>query len=398
MPIINQDEFYYINSYNSKDNPGTIDIKYNRGYPGTCVRSWNDNQYYYIEFVHADAFYHFPIEKIIPNDILEKIKNKKLMLCLSHSHEAYHYIIEDIYKYVVIDSKIPVEQILLLSNSYDIDIEIDVVSKLYNLDKIKSEFISVFEYVAKCEYMRHPNDYAKNTLEFKKYSKKYNTFNNRWTTHRACLISLISSFNLIDLGYVSYKSGNGPSPTQSQDYEMLMRLYKDYPKYIELFRKNRIKLLTLQNMYLDNSHEKVDIHKATYNSVNKLVYENVYFSVITETLACKDDGQGHTQPRAISEKTFRSIMHQIPFLLVAKPGVLKVLKKLGYKTFSPFINEDYDNVVDDALRIAMVAEETLRLVNLKDKQLQNFLEGCKPIVEHNLKNLISKQTFNYPRT
>jgi hypothetical protein len=46
----------------------------------------------------------------------------------------------------------------------------------------------------------------------------------------------------------------------------------------------------------------------------------------------------------------------------------------------------------------MIAKEAERLASLKEDELQEFLNKCKPIVEYNLNVLRSKETFAHHMT
>ena len=84
---------------------------------------------------------------------------------------------------------------------------------------------------------------------------------------------------------------------------------------------------------------------------------------------------------------------QHPFVLITIPNSLDVLKELGYKTFSPWIDESYDKELDDTKRMLMIVEETKRLCNLSPDQLAEFLIAMREICLHNYNNLMSKRDF-----
>ena len=55
----------------------------------------------------------------------------------------------------------------------------------------------------------------------------------------------------------------------------------------------------------------------------------------------------------ITEKTIKPIRAGIPFVIVGCRHYLKKLKQLGFKTFSPYIDESYDNEPDTNRRIQL---------------------------------------------
>lgn len=398
MAILNQYNYYYINSFNNRNvKPPQPDIRPHGGWPGTGTRKWDDKIYWYIEFVNGDAFYHFPIHTLVNEEILNKMRTGEITLCISHVHEAYHYVIEDIYKDVVLASNIPAENILYLTNSADINLEIDYISQKYNLPKIKSEFISLFELVAKHESEHNQDKFAKNSLSKNQYDKKFITLNGLWRPHRLMLVSLLEALDITKDGYVSLNACPSDIPTMDEMFDRLLHWNENNDGY-NLLLNNKEKVKKLDRLYIDTKNNEA-WNGAVYSSADKQYYEDTYFSIITETLCIPEaSAEGKTFGRAISEKTFKPILNLHPFMIVGIKGALGLLKQLGYKTFSPMIDESYDNEPDSYKRIYMIAKEAERLTKLSDTELKDFLDKCKPIVEYNYNHLQNKDKFNYPMT
>jgi hypothetical protein len=85
----------------------------------------------------------------------------------------------------------------------------------------------------------------------------------------------------------------------------------------------------------------------------------------------------------LSEKIYKPLAYKHPFLLVGYPGTLNYLKKLGYRTFHPHINEHYDSIQDDLERMDAIVSEVERLCNQTPEQWQEWQYNVAPIVEHN---------------
>ena len=86
-----------------------------------------------------------------------------------------------------------------------------------------------------------------------------------------------------------------------------------------------------------------------------------------------------------------------PFILVTIPNSLDVLKEIGYKSFSPWINESYDCEQDDHKRMLMIVQEIERLCNLSNNELNDFLIATKEICKYNYDVLNSKTKFVYEK-
>ena len=129
-------------------------------------------------------------------------------------------------------------------------------------------------------------------------------------------------------------------------------------------------------------------------------HDESYFSVITETVFYAKNE--YWRPHAIlnyadgvfiSEKTYRPIAMKHPFILMAYPGTLKRLRERGYKTFSPFIDESYDDIIDGEQRLEAIFKEISRLCAFTDEQWLEWQTNIKPIVEYNYENFNSKTEF-----
>jgi hypothetical protein len=71
------------------------------------------------------------------------------------------------------------------------------------------------------------------------------------------------------------------------------------------------------------------------------------------------------------------------------------LKGLGYKTYSPVIDESYDSIEDNYLRMIAILKEVNRLCKLEGEALEDFLKYCRVIAEHNHNVLVNKKQFIY---
>ena len=113
---------------------------------------------------------------------------------------------------------------------------------------------------------------------------------------------------------------------------------------------------------------------AEYNSAD---FVGTAFSVVLETIF---DDRIH-----LTEKTLRPIACGHPFLLANGPGSLKQLQKYGFKTFHPYINEDYDLIDDHEQRLDCIVTEMNRLKLLSPTELSAVLQQCHAIANYNKK-------------
>jgi hypothetical protein len=388
MAVLNKDEFYYLNTSGFWSSAPPVKEKR----PDTYFwnfRKFDDYDCYYFEFKHGDAFHAFPIETLISEDALRAIKNREVMLVVCNSHEAFHNVVDGLYRTLVLASQIPPEQIILMSESADIHIEIQRVSKMYGFGEIKAEWVRVFEADVRIQkvLMNEANHFL-STLEDKIYTKKYINFNRRWRPHRPALVSMLLANNLIDYGYVSLGDADDRK-NWNIVWPALFHYHRNNTEIINLLENNKDRILNLPPLYIDT--DNLIQNKAFLETTTDYLYKETYFSVVSETNYYTTES---CEPgRFLSEKTFKPIAQQHPFIIVSVPNILKTLRSLGYKTFHPWIDESYDDEVDDSLRMLKIIAEIKRLCELSPSDLSEFLRNVREICEFNSKLLMSKDTF-----
>jgi len=98
--------------------------------------------------------------------------------------------------------------------------------------------------------------------------------------------------------------------------------------------------------------------------------------LVTETVAA---GRRHH----LTEKTFKPICMQMPFVLVSTVGSLQYLRSYGFKTFDSIWDESYDSEMDDDKRLVMIADLLKQLDSMSAQQRQDLYTAAMPIVQHN---------------
>jgi hypothetical protein len=119
-----------------------------------------------------------------------------------------------------------------------------------------------------------------------------------------------------------------------------------------------------------------------FNFENKEPYLDSYIHICSETNFYEDG-------LYFSEKTWKPMAHLQPFIHVNKSGGLRELKKLGFKTFHPFINEDYDNEEDDRKRMDMIYDEINRINKLSIEEIHEWYYSIYDILIYNRDLLFS---------
>lgn len=128
-----------------------------------------------------------------------------------------------------------------------------------------------------------------------------------------------------------------------------------------------------------------DLTDAEHNShsiINKQHHDNAYWQIVVET-----HFDQHTT--FLTEKTFKPILNMQPFVVCGNPKSLKLLKHLGYKTFSTVLNEDYDNITDHQQRMTAVLKSAYTIYHTTEKQHINIMRNLKPVLEYNQRHFLA---------
>ena len=111
-------------------------------------------------------------------------------------------------------------------------------------------------------------------------------------------------------------------------------------------------------------------------------YKRIYFNVVTESCYYEDCIY-------MSEKIFKPISNLVPFIIVSTPFFLKKLREIGYKTFHPWINESYDEEMDNDKRFFMILDEIKRLCNMSKEEIHKWYYEMEDIFLYNQEHFAS---------
>lgn len=108
------------------------------------------------------------------------------------------------------------------------------------------------------------------------------------------------------------------------------------------------------------------------------LFENTSLSIISETKC-----ERQYDSVVLTEKTWKTISNNHPFIMVHVPGALKKLKELGFRTFEEYmLIKDYDSIVDTDARLNSVVDN-----------MEYFLDNYAV----NAENIVRDIQHNYSR-
>jgi hypothetical protein len=218
--------------------------------------------------------------------------------------------------------------------------------------------------------------------------KKFLCFNRSMRAHRYYLAYMAMKNNLLDNGIFSF--------VNISDNRENIRHTIESVTGEPVAEQDIDRLLSIIPLELDTEHLTADQKRGFVTDNNKKEwYMDTYFHITSETsfYAPLED-----EP-FFSEKTYRPIINLQPFIHVGDYGSLRKLHQLGFKTFSPYIDESYDLEPDHFKRIKLIEKEILKLNSMSLKQLHNLYYSMTDILIFNKNHFYSfKDTNPFDRT
>lgn len=319
------------------------------------INMWNWESY------RGDIFEKF--DPLIKNEL----RTGNAYIILNHQCESYTKIFFEIFYSKKIE--IPYNKIIYMVAAADIEKEYDdfVVKNKINKEK---RFTVIFTHHV---YKRLNHDVDVNAFNYAPTTKtkKYISLNRRWREHRVMLVSLLSSRNLIEQGFVSL----GLMPEEFTEAKSLL---KD-SNMLEGFNKLQNKL----PLQVDNAD--LSINQFQMNSLPITFYQHSCFSLVSSTMALveQESSVGFT------EKEIKPILAKHPFIIWNRPGVLKYMQNMGFLTFDRWFDESYDKELDDNKRLIKIINEVERLCLLSFDEWEIILDEMKPILNHNYNRMVN---------
>lgn len=214
-------------------------------------------------------------------------------------------------------------------------------------------------------------------------------YNRRPRVHRFLFLYYIKKLGLLDRGLYSYAG----ETFNDEDF---------YIKNNKLFYKSArnpfgsFDFVTNVDSEIANSINKKEFNIGTQSLVENLAlspyiyedYSSTFLSVVNETNV-------DNQIMFLSEKIWKPILIEHPFLVIGNPGTLAMLKEMGYKTFSKWWDESYDDIEDFTERIKAVTSIIEDLSKKSIDELKSLRVEMQETLTYNRAafNVIKNQYF-----
>lgn len=104
-------------------------------------------------------------------------------------------------------------------------------------------------------------------------------------------------------------------------------------------------------------------------------------------LVCESDSLHRFFP---TEKTWRCILLEQPFFVLARKGYWEKMRELGYKSYSPYIDETYDTLNCEFERISALSAEVKRLAEMPEDEYCRLIRALKRVARDNKKIMLER--------
>jgi hypothetical protein len=275
--------------------------------------------------------------------------------------------------------KIPDEKVFLIFSDFKLKDNLQKLGINYNF--LDYNFYLIFKSLEFGRNMKSNKSTITTKEEFidsiGKPKKDFLHLTGRWKLHRLLILSQLQKLG-IDNNLVSWDNRHY--------YD---RLINDFLKldnniiFAEML-KTKSKVLDVENIK----------NVMGFGFENKGIYLSSYISLVTESIFFEEKGKGLINSNFpsgfLSEKIWKPIGHCQPFILIGPAKSLQYIKeRYQFKTFHPFIDEDYDNELNDELRLELIQKEIEKFSNKTENEKIEFLNEVKDICIYNQEKFLS---------
>jgi len=234
--------------------------------------------------------------------------------------------------------------------------------------------MSLSTYLHKHYVRRNLNIKFDEILDYKRKNKNdiylYDCINMRPRVHRILNFLHLINSDLLDKGNISMSAQNEWDAYVDLTHTSFLQNY-GLPADIV----SKLKPEMTPKVAKHNYDRELDMYYHYVERILDNLYKNSWVSLVTESSYFD-----HEYNVFISEKTFKPIAAMQPFIILGSKNILRHLRNLGFKTFSPYIDESYSSK-DDGSRIENIMNAIKKIQDIPDKV--EWFESMRDPIEHN---------------
>jgi len=307
---------------------------------------------------------------------LTDLRNKKAFLLLDQSLEGYQTNwLWDWFHKELTEWQIPPESIIYVTGNMIAD---EIYDEFCISNNITNKMCVIpyahFELdMAMTAYQKNETEEKLPTfedhIEYKSTHeiKTYACLNKRIRAHRVWFYNYLYHSGLLDKGLVSMNQFDFHGYHFENKYiydDVLEKISKDLPLIVHGKANNEFD----DNFYIRRFNDKISL--------------DTYMTVISEA-HCGDSDQ----TMFLSEKTFKVIAVNHPFIIMGNKDSMRMMRKIGYKTFDSFIDESYDSLPTHE-RLQAIIESMKKIESIPNKL--EWFKSMENIIKYNYNKLIDK--------
>lgn len=205
--------------------------------------------------------------------------------------------------------------------------------------------------------------------------KLFLSWNRRFRDHRISLALGLDKLGLVDRSYMSM----GKNDPENINITINDVFNPYYISDLQIDNNDINNFINKLPLVLDGETDTVQMCQ-DFDDRTRPFYQNSLVSIITET-------NYNAKPVTLTEKSFKPSKEKHPFIIVGAPGALQAFRDMGFKTFSDFWDENYDNIPDPRMRMSAILNVLKYIGTWNDEQIKDFRRKVKPILDHNYETL-----------
>jgi len=254
--------------------------------------------------------------------------------------------------------------------------QLDYYQANYNLKRL----YYFFHGFAALDWYRGHYALNSNKSIVKQYNHDFISFNriiNNDRSYRIYFVSLLKEQGLLEKGLVSFNvTDNLFDDWRDEVADPNSKLSEQAKQHAEQHLVNIDKLIIDQAELPGSASANIPRTLQGWWPNNDQPNVDAFWHVVTETVFYYDKLH-------LTEKIFKPIVSKQPFMLLAAPGNLAYLKSYGFKTFDSVIDESYDLIQDNDLRIQAVVDQLRWYCDLTPGEKTDIIQQLEPIINYN---------------
>ena len=225
-----------------------------------------------------------------------------------------------------------------------------------------------------------------------------------WTYFRGQLLHQLRLRNLLDQCLVNYRERtSNTEEDRDKNIKLHPHLYFNMRTPVideldlPLFKNTAFTQNPVNKRQQNEINTTIGIpgQKHSFGHISQLIPWNIYnlcyISIVAETEPgpCRD-------MFFVSEKISKPMLLGQPFVVFGSAGYLSELRNLGFRTFSPWIDESYDLILTNKERIQSIADSVEKFSQLSDQEKQYACDQMQWATQHNRLLMMDQQWAHGP--